>query len=44
MDFQSEIPQGQTREDIQQREKIIKDFYAIWNAANPTKHIFNIKY
>ena len=37
-----EIPQGRTREDIQQREKIIKDFYAMWIAANPTKHIFNI--
>ena len=42
MDFQFEIPQGQTREDIKQREKIIKDFYAMWNAANPTKHIFNV--
>jgi len=37
-----EIPQGRTIEEIQQREKIIKDFYAMWNAANPTKHIFNI--
>jgi hypothetical protein len=36
------IPQGRTREDIQQREKIIKNFYATWNAVNPTKHIFNI--
>ena len=42
MNFQPEIPQGKTREDIQQREKIIKDFYAMWNAANPTKHVFNI--
>jgi len=39
---QPEIPQGQTREDIEQRKKIIKDFYANWNAVNPTKHIFNI--
>ncbi|MCL2028449.1 MAG: hypothetical protein FWG79_08205 [Bacteroidales bacterium] len=38
----NDIPQGRTREDIQQRRKIIKDFYAIWNATNPTKHIFNI--
>ena len=36
------IPQGQTREDIEQREQFIKDFYANWNAINPTKHIFNI--
>jgi len=36
------IPQGQTKEDIEQREKFIKDFYANWNAVNPTKHIFNI--
>ena len=42
MDTQPEIPQGQTREEIQQREKIIKDFYANWIAINPTKHIFNI--
>jgi len=41
MYIQPEIPQGQTREDIQQRERIIKDFYANWNAVNPTKHIFN---
>jgi len=24
------------------RKKFIKDFYAIWNAANPTKHVYNI--
>jgi len=36
------IPEGTTREDIKLRKKIIKDFYAIWNAANPTKHIYNI--
>ena len=39
---QPEIPQWRTREEIQQREKIIKDFYANWNAVNPTKHIFNL--
>jgi len=27
------IPEGRTKEDIQQREKIIKDFYATWNAT-----------
>ena len=42
MSNKPEIPQGQTREEIQQREKIIKDFYASWIAVNPTKHIFNI--
>ena len=36
------IPQGRTKEEIQQREKIIKDFYAMWNAANPEKRIYNI--
>ena len=35
------IPKGRTREEIQQREKIIKDFYANWNAANPEKRIYN---
>jgi len=29
------IPQGRTKEEIQQHEKIIKDFYAAWNATNP---------
>ena len=42
MSTQLQIPQGQTREEIEQRKKIIKDFYASWNAANPTKHIFNL--
>jgi len=35
------IPRGQTKEEILQRERIIRDFYATWNAVNPTKHIFN---
>jgi hypothetical protein len=38
------IPQGKTKEEIRQREKIIKDFYASWNAANPTKHIYNLAF
>jgi hypothetical protein len=42
MNFQTEIPQGKTKEEMQIRKKIIKDFYAIWNAANPTKHVYNI--
>ncbi|MDR0799277.1 MAG: hypothetical protein LBN18_05930 [Dysgonamonadaceae bacterium] len=41
MAITAEIPQGETREEIQIREKIIKDFYAIWNAENPEKHIYN---
>ena len=36
------IPEGQTREEIQQRRKFIKDFYANWNAINSTKRIFNV--
>ena len=37
-----EIPQGRTKEEIQVRKQIIKNFYAIWNAKNPTKQIYNI--
>jgi hypothetical protein len=37
-----EIPQGQTKEEMNIRKKIIKDFYAIWNAANPTKQVYNV--
>ena len=42
MNNQPEVPHGQTKEEMQIRKKFIKDFYAIWNAANPTKHIYNI--
>jgi hypothetical protein len=42
MNAQPEIPQGQTKEEMQIRKKFIKDFYAIWNAANPTKHVYNM--
>jgi hypothetical protein len=42
MDDKPEIPRGETIEEIRQREKIIKDFYARWNAVNPTKHVFNL--
>ena len=35
------IPQGRTKQEIQQREKIIKTFYANWNAANPEKRVYN---
>ena len=37
----TEIPTGTTREEIKIRKKIIRDFYATWNAANPTKQAFN---
>jgi hypothetical protein len=36
-----EIPTGTTLEEIKVRKKIIRDFYAIWNAANPTKQVYN---
>lgn len=42
MSVQLKIPQGRTKEEIQQREKIIKDFYANWIASNPEKRIYNI--
>ena len=42
MNPQPEVPQGQTKEEMYIRKKFIKDFYAIWNAANPTKHVYNI--
>ncbi len=43
MNIQLEIPKGETKEEIKLRGKIIKDFYANWNAANPAKQIFNIE-
>ena len=36
-----EIPTGTSLEDIKARKKIIRDFYATWNAANPTKQVYN---
>jgi len=36
-----EIPQGTTLEEVKVRKKIIRDFYATWNAANPTKQVYN---
>ncbi|MCL2073350.1 MAG: hypothetical protein FWH18_05490 [Marinilabiliaceae bacterium] len=41
MDDIFEIPQGRTREEILQREKVIKNFYARWIAVNPEKRIYN---
>jgi len=36
-----EIPIGTTLEEVKARKKIIRDFYATWNAANPTKQVYN---
>lgn len=35
------IPKGKTKEDIKQRERIIKDFYADWISKHPDKKIWN---
>ena len=35
------IPKGETLEEIKERKKIIRDFYATWNAANPIKQVYN---
>ena len=40
-EVQPEIPKGRTKEEIQQREKFIKDFYAKWISVNPEKRIYN---
>jgi len=42
IDYQTIIPQGHSKENMQIRKKIIKDFYAVWSAVNPTKTVFNI--
>ena len=36
------IPIGDSREDIKAREKIISDFYHEWYKKNPDKKVFNI--
>ena len=38
----TKIPRGQTKEDIKIRKKMIMDFYANWNAANPAKCVYNV--
>ena len=35
------IPQGNSREEVKQRDQIIKDFYAGWIAENPEKKTWN---
>jgi len=37
-----EIPIGTTLKEIKVRKKIIRDFYAAWNASNPTKQVYNV--
>ena len=36
-----DIPQGNSREEVRMRDKIIKDFYAGWIAENPEKKMWN---
>ena len=36
-----DIPRGSSREDIKQREQIIKDLYAHWIADHPDKMVWN---
>ena len=38
----NDIPQGHSKDEMLFRKKFIKDFYAIWNEANPTKRIYNV--
>ena len=38
---ESNIPKGNSKEEIKMREKIIKDFYAQWIASNPAKKVWN---
>ena len=37
-----DIPQGQTREHVKARKKIILDFYVQWISSNPNKRVFNV--
>lgn len=36
-----DIPQGNSREEVRMRDKIIKNFYAGWIAENPDKKMWN---
>ena len=36
-----DIPQGNNREEVRMRDKIIKDFYAGWIAENPDQKMWN---
>ena len=39
--YSIEIPKGTTLEEVKARKIIIRDFYATWNSANPTKRVYN---
>jgi len=41
MDEVLDIPRGVSKEDIKERERIIKDFYSKWISQNPEKRIWN---
>ena len=36
------IPEGNTLDDIKQREQIIRDFYREWKENNPLQRKFNL--
>ena len=36
------IPEGNTLEDIKQREQIIRDFYHAWKIKNPSQRKYNL--
>jgi len=38
---ETEIPYGHSKEEVKIRKKMIMDFYANWNAANPEKCVYN---
>ena len=42
MNTAHDIPIGRTKEEIKTREKIIKDFYAMWIIEHPEKKVFNV--
>lgn len=35
------IPKGNTKQDIKEREKIISDVYRKWYADHPDKKVYN---
>ena len=42
MDSNITIPQGNSSEEIKQREKIIRDFYRKWKKENPSQRRYNL--
>ena len=42
MDSNITIPQGNSSEEIKQREKIIRDFYRKWKEENPSQRRYNL--